>query len=327
MSNLNHKQLNILRNTLYYSYKLIQLDENMASNDISEGKLIEDVEILRAQFPQTKDLYREVCGLMFFRYGIQPTANRLYQLVRKGTMSTPAQAVSNFWAELRNKSRVSIEHPGLPENVRDVAGNAFSVIWNAALEAANQNLEAFKTELNHLKTKYEKDLIDVTTRLNLATQNNNQLLSELQVIKNELLEANKKILIDTQISANQNKSLLELKNEKDKLEADLKNSQKQYSNEVSKMHDTLRLSDERFRKLEAKTLMDVDRERQRSTKIESELKQAIKASTKAESLHNFQLVKYQKQINGLRENIGLLKGELKVTKKKSLAINKKISSN
>jgi hypothetical protein len=284
----------------------------MAINSISERKLIEDVEILRTQFPQTKDLYREVCGLMFFRYGIQPTANKLYQLVRKGTMSTPAQAVSNFWAELRDKSRVAIEHPGLPENVRDIAGNAFSVIWNAALEAANQNLDSFKTELTQLKAQYDKDLVDASIKLNQSTQNNNQLVSELQAIKNELQEANKKILIDTQISAGQNKSLLELKVEKDKLEAALKNIQREYSNEVSKMHDTLKLSDERFRKLEAKTLMDLDRERQQSTKIAIELKQVIKSGSKAQTAFNSQLTKNQKIINELRENIGLLKGQLKV---------------
>ncbi len=36
-------------------------------------------------------LYREVCGLLFFRYGVTPTANKLYSLVRKGSMGTPAE--------------------------------------------------------------------------------------------------------------------------------------------------------------------------------------------------------------------------------------------
>jgi DNA repair exonuclease SbcCD ATPase subunit len=295
----------------------------MASNSISERKLIEDVEILRTQFPQTKELYREVCGLMFFRYGIQPTANKLYQLVRKGTMSTPAQAVSNFWAELRDKSRVAIEHPGLPENIRDVAGNAFSVIWNAALGAANKNLDSIKTELDQLKAQHDKELADASLKLEQSIQNNNQLVSELKAIKNELQEANKKILIDTQISANQNKSLLELKNEKDKLEAALKTIQGEYTNEVSKMHDTLKLSDERFRKLEAKTLMDLDRERQQSAKIAIELKQAIKSGLKAQTVFNVQLAKNQKCINELRENVGLLKGQLKATNKRVLDHSKR----
>ena len=56
-----------------------------------------EVERLRAQFPDTQELYREVSALLFFRYGITPTANKLYQLVRKGSMSAPAEALNKFW--------------------------------------------------------------------------------------------------------------------------------------------------------------------------------------------------------------------------------------
>jgi len=49
----------------------------------NEKQLLADIDHLREQFPQTQDLYREVCILLFFRYGMTPTANKLYQLVRK----------------------------------------------------------------------------------------------------------------------------------------------------------------------------------------------------------------------------------------------------
>ncbi|PPD10418.1 DNA-binding protein, partial [Methylophilus sp.] len=242
---------------------------------------------------------------------------KLYQLVRKGTMSTPAQAVSNFWIELRDKSRVAIEHPGLPENVRDVASNAFSVIWNAALEAANQNLVSIKGEMDQLRSRYEKEASEAAILLKKSHENTKQLAEEIRALKNELQEGNKKILVDAEILANQNKTLLELKNDKSKLEVDLKNSQKQFSHEVHKMHESLKLSDERYRKLEAKTLIELDRERQRSVKLEVELKQTIKAASKAHSSYSAQTAKSQKLINELRENIGLLKGLLKSRQKKN----------
>jgi DNA repair exonuclease SbcCD ATPase subunit len=298
----------------------------MAINDVFEGKLIDDVEKLRSQFPKTKELYREVCSVMFFRYGIQPTANKLYQLVRKGTMSTPAQAVSNFWIELREKSRVAIEHPGLPDNVREVAGNAFSVIWNAALEAANQNLGSVKGEMDQLRARYEKEASEAAILLKKSHENTNQLEEEIRALKNELLEANKKILVDTEILANQNKTLLELKNDKSKLEVNLKNSQKDFSHEVNKMYESLKLSDERYRKLEAKTLIELDRERQHSASIEADLKQTIKAASKAQSSFNAQTAKSQKLINELRENIGLLKGQLKSQQKQNTRSKANVAS-
>lgn len=52
----------------------------------TEAKIHADVETLRQSISETQELYREVCTLLFFRYGITPTANKLYQYVRKGSM-------------------------------------------------------------------------------------------------------------------------------------------------------------------------------------------------------------------------------------------------
>ena len=51
-----------------------------------------------------------------FRFRVPPRANRLYNLMRRGTMSAPAPVLSEFWADLREKSRVRIEHPDSPKD-------------------------------------------------------------------------------------------------------------------------------------------------------------------------------------------------------------------
>ncbi|WP_414437047.1 hypothetical protein [Cupriavidus necator] len=48
---------------------------------------------LRSRFPETRALYHEVCWLLFFRYGVTPTANKRNCLVRKGNMGTPAEVL------------------------------------------------------------------------------------------------------------------------------------------------------------------------------------------------------------------------------------------
>ena len=86
----------------------------------TEAKIKAEIEALKAHDLDTQDLYREVCAILFFRYGITPTANKLYQFVRKGSMSAPAEALARFWSDLREKSRVRIEHPDLPEGLKRV---------------------------------------------------------------------------------------------------------------------------------------------------------------------------------------------------------------
>lgn len=56
----------------------------MLENRQSTASMQADIDCLRDRFPRTADLYREACAVMFFRYGVTPTTNALYQLVGKG---------------------------------------------------------------------------------------------------------------------------------------------------------------------------------------------------------------------------------------------------
>jgi len=119
----------------------------MSEPPSDDARLAAEIERLKAQFPKTRELYREVCALLFFRFGITPTANRLYQLVHRGSMGTPTAVLSEFWAELREKSRVRIEHPDLPVEVRDAAGELVATLWSRATAAANAALDGLRTDV------------------------------------------------------------------------------------------------------------------------------------------------------------------------------------
>jgi hypothetical protein len=112
-----------------------------------DHRLQAEIETLRERCRDTQELYREVCVLLFFRHGITPTANKLYQLVRKGSMSAPAEALTRFWSTLREKSRVRIEHPDLPEELRDAAGEAVAALWQRAQALAQDSLSALRGEV------------------------------------------------------------------------------------------------------------------------------------------------------------------------------------
>lgn len=111
-----------------------------------EARLQADIEALRPKFPDTQDLYREVSVILFFRYGITPTANKLYQLVRKGSMSAPAEALARFWDNLREKSRVRIEHPDIPQALQEAAGELTAKLWQQARAQADEACAATRLE-------------------------------------------------------------------------------------------------------------------------------------------------------------------------------------
>ena len=112
----------------------------MEASPALEPQLHAEIDQLRTQFPRTQELYREVCVMLFFRHGITPTANRLYQLVKKGSMSAPAEALTRFWATLREKSRVRIEHPDLPAELQFATGELAAALWTRAVGMAQDQL-------------------------------------------------------------------------------------------------------------------------------------------------------------------------------------------
>jgi hypothetical protein len=159
-----------------------------------ETEIQTEVEALRSRFSDTKDLYREVCALLFFRHGITPTANKLYQFVRKGSMSAPADALVKFWDELRSKARIEIDHPDLPADLRDIAATAIAGIWQQATSVARGELaslrldaqaqvEAARAELalsERRAAELEEQLVATRAQVAGAAETTNQLRNEFE---------------------------------------------------------------------------------------------------------------------------------------------------
>src|SRR6202166_1612381 len=137
-----------------------------------EPQLHAEIEQLRTQFPRTQELYREVCVLLFFRHGITRTANRLYQLVKKGSMSAPAEPLARFWATLREKSRVRIEHPDLPAELQSATGELAAALWTRAVDTAQEQLATAQHEA-------QLAVADAQTRQRQAEAERDQLRQEL----------------------------------------------------------------------------------------------------------------------------------------------------
>ena len=119
----------------------------MNTEEIPDDNVIAaEITKLRSRFPRTQDLYREVCVLLFFRYGVTPTANKLYQLVRKGSMSAPVEALSLFWRTLRERSRLTVDHAELPTDLREVAGEMVATLWRSAQSLSHETLAALRAD-------------------------------------------------------------------------------------------------------------------------------------------------------------------------------------
>ena len=244
----------------------------MNTGIINEQQLQIEVDKLKTEFVETKDIYREVCVLLFFRYGITPTANKLYQYVRRGSMSAPAEALNKFWQELREKSRVRIERTDLPENVASMAGELVSNLWKEAQIYAqvefNRTLVLNNQEMEKLKLE-TKLAISKSDELEVFLKNEQQSLKNAL---NRLSETEYSLAVNTNTLDLQKNSFNALKNDYDQLLNQITSIKASFSCDLDIYRETIEKAEIRYNALEKKSLLEIDNSRQLKTRLQKDLK-------------------------------------------------------
>lgn len=293
---------------------------------INEQQLQSEIDALKPQFPDTKDIYREVCMLLFFRYGITPTANKLYQYVRRGSMSAPAEALNKFWLELRDKSRVRIERPDIPENIALVAGDLIANLWNKAQKAAqagfsdlidNAAAEILQFKMQCENAEQEKVKIELLV---------NEIQTKLENALNQLSETENLHMADIVALAVMEKSLKTLENESEYLKALLISAREGFGAEITKISNLMDKSEERFKLHESKYLLEIDRFRQKALSLQKDLNKTSSLLKSEQSAYSKEIANLNKANSLLNNRVGLHEGQIESLKLDRTALTKQLKS-
>lgn len=261
-----------------------------------ESRLQADIEALRPRFPDTQDLYREVCTVLFFRYGITPTANKLYQLVRKGSMSAPAEALARFWENLREKSRVRIEHPDVPEALRDIAGELTAKIWLQARSMAEDANSALRLDV--------QQQVEVARQAEaVARQREGDALRAVATMESAVADHLEQIRTLEQRLAHDEGLRLGLLQQVEQLTAQRK-----------ELIDGAREADQRAADEHKRLLLEIDRERGQAARAQKELDALRTAHDRANKAQETVMAKAALQSDQLRLRIGELEVALAATR-------------
>lgn len=270
-----------------------------------------EIEALRRQFPKTQDLYREVCVLLFFRHGIAPTANKLHQLVRKGSMSAPAEALSRFWADLREKSRVRLDHPNLPEDIRTAAGELIDALWTKAQMQANADLTALRTQAQDeiVAIKAEKSLAEAAR--DGAHQHIEEQTKALGKAEAQIRELEQARAGEAAARSALERQLTDARQAAAELQFAMEAARRDFASELDKLREALKITEERYRSAEARALMEIDRERTAAAKLQKDLEAIRAGAADAADRHREEVRSLQEQIGNQKQRVGHLEGELR----------------
>ncbi|RDJ98134.1 DNA-binding protein [Paraburkholderia lacunae] len=285
-----------------------------------DAALAAEIERLKAAFPKTRELYREVCALMFFRHGITPTANRLYQLVRRGSMGTPTAVLGEFWAELREKSRVRIDHPDLPADLGAAAGELVATLWSRATASAEAALDALRAELEAQRAEAQQAVVaarDELGRTETALEQRTTALLAAQVEIRELDRA------QAECHAQRQALEAELARIGARLAArdrELVEVREGFSRDLAKQREAAERAEERLRASEKRALLEIDRERNTATNLQKELDDATRRADRKDADHRRALETMQAQLGDARHQAGVLQGRLDAVQAENLRL-------
>ncbi|MGF6649490.1 chromosome segregation ATPase [Paraburkholderia youngii] len=284
-----------------------------------ESRLQAEIERLKAEFPHTRDLYREACALLFFRFGVTPTANRLYQLVRRGSMSTPVAVLNAFWAELREKSRVRIEHADLPAELRDAAGELVATLWKRAAGAAEDALQTLRTEVEAVRLAAEASVAAVQTdlaRTETALEQRTTTLLTAQVRIQELEQAQAAAAATRHALEGELARAQQALRERD---AALAQARADFTAELDRQRTSTELAETRLQAAEKRALLEIERERAAHTRVQRELEVVQQRTARDGERAQAEIQSLQSQLGDLRHQAGMLEGRFEAMRASHVA--------
>lgn len=252
---------------------------------LTEAQLYQAVEQLRHQHSNTLDLYKAVAALLFFQYDSTPTTNRMYQLVRKGSMSAPAEALRLFWNELRERSQVRMEQADIPPALTQSAGLLVAQLWEESVKQAQQVTEKNNQAIYEKMAQNEEDRALALQQAEQASQEAlkaQQRIAELEQKNESLITENQELKLQV---ATQMHQMQQLEMQKQALLAEQKQLQ-------VKHEEQLALSETRAADMEKYARLEIERARQEAQKtIQAEQQQKQKVQQELSAL----LQAYQEQ--------------------------------
>jgi chromosome segregation ATPase len=272
--------------------------------------LAAEVEELRRRHADTQDLYREVCTLLFFRHGITPTANKLYQLVRKGSMSAPAEALARFWQALREKSRVRIAHPDLPQELADTAGELIGGLWQRAQASAQAAFADAMQASRDAVAQADAQAAAELARAEAAAHALFQLQAEFSASLTRMQDLEHTLAREQGVGASLEKQLASAVAQRRELQEALAAARRDFEGQLEQERAAHRTTREQAQADVRQAQLDAERERALAQALRTEMEQVRREAGASAERHGAEAQALRQEVSRLRQDLGLAEGAL-----------------
>lgn len=139
---------------------------------------------------------RETATLLFFQYGIYPSAKTVHRYTQHGSLTDINTDLREFWNDLRERSRVKIEAPMFPDAVTALFSDALAKVWELAMDKAHAALDGERQEAADQVAQAQREAYEANRMRSIAEED--ALSSERELRQERVRRENAEKRIEAQ---------------------------------------------------------------------------------------------------------------------------------
>jgi septal ring factor EnvC (AmiA/AmiB activator) len=231
-------------------------------------------------------------------------------------MSAPTEALSQFWKTLRERSRVTIEHPDLPDELRMATGDLVATLWKSAQSKSIESVATLQADAAIAIDNAKADLASEQLAHAEALRLVESLRSQLRTSENDAAQLREAQGAAAAIREGLEVRLKDARRDLEAMHSRLSALSAQHVEERERLADRTRLAEERFADMEKRALQEIDRERTTAAKlqkvIEAERVEHIAAIARARGDYDAahaKIAELREQNGALQNSVDVLKDE------------------
>lgn len=192
--------------------------------------------------------------------GVRPSVKLVRERLGRGSDTTIAGALKDWWQELAERLFDQQRRPGVPEPVWE----AVNGLWQAALDQAVKTFDVERAALQQERDAATEDRTAALLARDQAIDATKQLEKEMEALQASVLEAGQAVAAE-KARVDELRAQLEAANQK------MQDADNRLATQTKETHDRLELAEHRYERLEQRLARDVDAARQERDKALREL--------------------------------------------------------
>ena len=235
-----------------------------------EAEIAAEVTKMKAAFTPRALMVQRVAEIMFDAWGKKPSANKVYEHIRQGSISDINNDLKQFWDGLRRRKAGGREVEGIPSNLSAESGELIKSMWVTALLHATKTFDAEKLRLKQVA----EDLTAQVEQLQQALQERELTVDRQKRENSDLLQQVKEqatAIVEYEDSLNTiNEDVRLLKADKVALQQQATVQENSHNEAIRKLVDTHAMELESLRRDLKHFQLEKDRAATRRDQIQAE---------------------------------------------------------